>query len=73
MALAAAQVHAMLKGPLDHELPMNAIHGLHDWPRLRSLALSSGSVMTSSNVASNVGCYAFEIVIHGKGAHAASP
>jgi amidohydrolase len=62
-----AGARAMIEDGLFRQFPMDAIYGMHNWPGLPegAFALSPGPVMASSNT--------FEIVIHGRGAHAAMP
>lgn len=57
----------MIEEGLFELFPMQAVYGLHNWPGLATgqFALSSGPVMASSNT--------FQIVIEGKGCHAALP
>lgn len=49
------------------KFPIDAIYGMHNWPGLEAgrFAIRSGSVMAAYDV--------FDIIIHGKGGHAAAP
>ena len=57
----------MLQDGLLEKCPMEAVFGMHNWPGLPegSFAVTSGPMMASSNE--------FEVVVSGKGAHAAQP
>lgn len=57
----------MMDEGLFSEYPMEAVFGMHNWPGLPvgSFGVREGTMMASSNE--------FELVIHGKGAHAAQP
>lgn len=57
----------MMDEGLFSECPMEAVFGMHNWPGLPvgSFGVREGAMMASSNE--------FELVIHGKGAHAAQP
>jgi amidohydrolase len=57
----------MIKDGLFEQFPMDAVFGVHNWPNLPpfTMAASAGPVMASSNE--------FQIVIRGKGGHAAMP
>jgi hippurate hydrolase len=57
----------MIKDGLFDKFPMEAVFGMHNWPGAATgqFAVSAGPVMASSNE--------FQIVIHGKGGHAAMP
>jgi amidohydrolase len=58
---------AMVAEGLFERFPMEAVFGMHNWPGLPegSFAASAGPVMASAST--------FEIVVRGKGAHAALP
>jgi hippurate hydrolase len=57
----------MMDDGLFDRFPMDAVFGMHNWPGLKSghMGVVSGPMMASSNE--------FELIIHGKGAHAAMP
>lgn len=57
----------MIDDGLFRLFPMNAVYGMHNWPGLPvgTFAVHDGAVMASSNT--------FEIIVRGKGAHAAMP
>lgn len=57
----------MMDEGLFTQFPMDAIFGMHNWPGAPSgsFGVTPGPMMASSNE--------FELVIHGKGAHAAQP
>lgn len=57
----------MIEQGLFEQCPMDAVFGMHNWPGSPegSFAVTSGPMMASSNE--------FELVIAGKGAHAAQP
>ena len=59
--------NAMIEDGLFELFPMQAVYGMHNWPKLAAgrFAVSPGPVMASSNT--------FRIVIRGKGGHAALP
>lgn len=58
---------AMLEDGLFENFPVDEIYALHNWPGISvgSFGFKSGPIMASSNQ--------FEIIIHGKGGHAAMP
>jgi hippurate hydrolase len=57
----------MVEDGLFRRFPMDAVFGLHNWPELPAgeMAVMSGPVMA--------GTRAFEILLHGRGCHAALP
>jgi amidohydrolase len=57
----------MIKDGIFERFPMEAVFGMHNWPGLAAgqFAVCSGPMMASSNE--------FQIVVSGKGAHAALP
>ncbi|HVL76677.1 MAG TPA: amidohydrolase, partial [Noviherbaspirillum sp.] len=57
----------MMDEGLFEQYPMDAVFGMHNWPGLPvgSFGISPGPMMASSNE--------FELVVRGKGAHAAQP
>ncbi|HEY4542752.1 MAG TPA: M20 aminoacylase family protein [Noviherbaspirillum sp.] len=57
----------MMEEGLFARFPMDAVFGMHNWPGMRfgSFGVTAGPMMASSNE--------FELVIRGKGAHAAQP
>lgn len=57
----------MMQDGLVEKCPMDAIFGMHNWPGLPEghFAVTPGPMMASSNE--------FEVVVRGKGAHAAQP
>jgi hippurate hydrolase len=57
----------MIREGLFERFPMEAIFGAHNWPGLAAgqFAIKSGPIFASSNE--------FEIVLHGRGGHAAMP
>ncbi len=57
----------MIDDGLFEKCPMQAVFGMHNWPGLEagSFGVTPGAMMASSNE--------FEVVIKGKGAHAAQP
>jgi len=57
----------MVQEGLFKKYPMDAIFGMHNWPGLEAgtIAIKSGPVMAAFDV--------FDIIIHGKGGHAAKP
>ncbi len=59
--------HKMMEDGLFERFPMEAVFGMHNWPGapVGSFSVTSGPMMASSNE--------FEVVITGKGAHAAQP
>ncbi|WP_317203626.1 M20 aminoacylase family protein [Janthinobacterium sp.] len=58
---------AMIDDGLFEQCPMDAIYGLHNWPGLPAgkFAVTPGALMASANE--------FEVLIRGKGGHAAQP
>jgi amidohydrolase len=62
-----AGARAMIEDGLFERFPMDEVYGLHNWPGMPAgqLAASPGPVMASGNV--------FEIVVRGRGCHAALP
>ncbi|MEB0141171.1 MULTISPECIES: M20 aminoacylase family protein [unclassified Undibacterium] len=58
---------AMINDGLFETYPMQAVFGMHNWPgaAVGSFGVTPGPMMASSNE--------FEVVVHGKGAHAAQP
>ncbi len=63
----AGGAKAMMDDGLFEQCPMEAVFGMHNWPGARagSMGVVSGPMMASSNE--------FELVIKGKGSHAAQP
>jgi hippurate hydrolase len=63
----AGGAKAMMDDGLFEQCPMEAVFGMHNWPGARagSLGVVSGPMMASSNE--------FELIIKGKGSHAAQP
>lgn len=57
----------MISEGLFKDFPMDAVFGLHNWPSMPKgkIGLRAGPIMASSD--------SFEIVVHGKGGHAALP
>lgn len=57
----------MMDEGLFEQCPMDAVFGMHNWPGIPvgSFGVTSGPMMASSNE--------FEVVVRGKGAHAAQP
>jgi amidohydrolase len=57
----------MMEDGLFEQCPMEAVFGMHNWPGMAagSFGVTAGPMMASSNE--------FEVVIKGKGAHAAQP
>ena len=57
----------MMDDGLFEQCPMQAIFGMHNWPgtAVGSFGVTPGPMMASSNE--------FEVIVHGKGAHAAQP
>jgi amidohydrolase len=57
----------MIEDGLFQQCPMDAVFGMHNWPGMPagSFGVVAGPMMASSNE--------FEVVVHGKGAHAAQP
>ena len=57
----------MVEEGLFDKFPMRAVYGMHNWPRkpLGSFAMRVGPLMGAYDI--------FEIVVTGKGAHAAMP
>jgi amidohydrolase len=57
----------MIDDGLFEQCPMEAVYGMHNWPgaAVGSFGITSGPMMASSNE--------FQLVIHGKGSHAAQP
>jgi hippurate hydrolase len=57
----------MLEEGLLTQCPMQAVYGMHNWPGMKvgQFAVRPGPMMASSNE--------FEVIIHGKGGHAAQP
>jgi amidohydrolase len=57
----------MMEDGLFAQCPMDAVFGLHNWPGMAAgaFAVTAGPMMASSNE--------FEVVVRGKGAHAAQP
>ncbi|ARU03661.1 amidohydrolase [Comamonas serinivorans] len=62
-----AGAQAMIDDGLFEQFPMEAVFGMHNWPGYPqgTMAVSAGPVMASSNE--------FEIILRGKGGHAALP
>ena len=62
-----AGARRMISDGLFQQCPMDAVFGMHNWPGLAagSFALREGPMMASSNE--------FEVIVKGKGAHAAQP
>ncbi len=62
-----AGAKAMIDDGLFTRFPMDAVFGLHNWPGapLGQFGIAAGPMMASSNE--------FEIILHGKGSHAALP
>ena len=60
-------IEKMVQEGLFKKYPMDAIFGMHNWPGLEAgtIAIKSGPVMAAFDV--------FDIIIHGKGGHAAKP
>jgi amidohydrolase len=59
--------HRMMEDGLFAECPMDAVFGMHNWPGVAvgTFGVAAGPMMASSNE--------FEVIIRGKGAHAAQP
>ena len=57
----------MMDDGLFEQFPMEAVYGMHNWPGIAvgSFGVIAGPMMASSNE--------FEVVVNGKGAHAAQP
>jgi hippurate hydrolase len=57
----------MMEDGLFQQCPMEAVFGMHNWPGMKagSMGVVNGPMMASSNE--------FELVIYGKGSHAAQP
>src|SRR3546814_66651 len=57
----------MIDEGLFKQCPMQAVFGMHNWPGIAvgQFGLTAGPMMASSNE--------FEVIVHGKGAHAAQP
>ncbi len=57
----------MIEQGLFQQFPMQAVFGMHNWPgaAVGSFGVTAGPMMASSNE--------FELLIHGKGCHAAQP
>lgn len=57
----------MVEQGLFEQFPCDEIYGMHNWPGLPvgQFAVKSGSIMASFDI--------FEIIIHGRGSHAAKP
>lgn len=57
----------MMDEGLFKQFPMDAVFGMHNWPGMQvgTFGVTAGPMMASSNE--------FEVIIHGKGAHAAQP
>lgn len=57
----------MIEQGLFEQFPMQAVFGMHNWPGAKtgSFGVTAGPMMASSNE--------FELIIHGKGCHAAQP
>lgn len=57
----------MMEDGLFEQCPMEAVFGMHNWPGLAfgHFGVTHGPMMASSNE--------FEVIVHGKGAHAAQP
>ena len=57
----------MIEDGLFDTCPMQAIYGMHNWPgaAVGTFGVTPGPMMASSNE--------FEVIVHGKGAHAAQP
>ncbi len=57
----------MIEQGLFQQFPMQAVFGMHNWPGAKagSFGVTAGPMMASSNE--------FELIIHGKGCHAAQP
>ncbi|HZW13864.1 MAG TPA: M20 aminoacylase family protein [Noviherbaspirillum sp.] len=57
----------MMDDGLFHQCPMDAVFGMHNWPGVPvgCFGVTSGPMMASSNE--------FEVIIRGKGSHAAQP
>lgn len=57
----------MMEDGLFEQFPMDAVFGMHNWPGLAvgSFGVTAGPMMASSNE--------FEVIIRGKGSHAAQP
>ena len=62
-----AGARRMIQDGLFERFPVDAVFGMHNWPGLKvgQFGLRPGPLMASSNE--------FEIVVHGRGAHAALP
>ena len=62
-----AGARRMIQDGLFERFPVDAVYGMHNWPGLKvgQFGLRPGPLMASSNE--------FEIVVHGRGAHAALP
>ncbi|SNT26963.1 hippurate hydrolase [Noviherbaspirillum humi] len=62
-----AGARQMIEDGLFQQCPMEAVFGMHNWPGLpaASFAVTPGPMMASSNE--------FELIIRGKGCHAAQP
>ena len=62
-----AGAQKMIKDGLFKQCPMQAVYGMHNWPGAPtgSFGVTPGPMMASSNE--------FEVIVRGKGAHAAQP
>jgi amidohydrolase len=62
-----AGARAMMEQGLFEQCPMNAVFGMHNWPGapVGTFGVTPGPMMASSNE--------FEVIVKGKGAHAAQP
>ena len=62
-----AGAQRMIDDGLFERCPMDAVYGMHNWPGAPagSFGITPGPMMASSNE--------FELVVHGRGAHAAQP
>ncbi|MFZ6771777.1 M20 aminoacylase family protein [Undibacterium sp. SXout7W] len=62
-----AGARRMIEDGLFRDYPMDAVFGMHNWPGVAAgtFGVTSGPMMASSNE--------FEVVVKGKGAHAAQP
>ena len=63
----AGGARKMIEDGLFERFPMDAVFAMHNWPGMKAgqFAVGPGPVMASSNE--------FEIILHGKGGHAALP
>ena len=57
----------MIEDGLFEQCPMQAVYGMHNWPgaAVGTFGVTPGPMMASSNE--------FEVIVHGKGSHAAQP